>query len=263
MSKKMLTRIITAVCVIAVVSLPIALGGIWMRALEVFIGLIGGYETAKITDGKNHPFLTVLNFAAIAAVGIAPAGYMPVVTSIWAVILFAIILIDQEKNTDFTAYTFIVTMILGMTVRTVDTFYFGEGGLGWRGMLYVLLATFVTDTGAYFFGVFFGKHKMIPKISPNKTWEGSIGGYASALAVSMIYGLLVLKSLPSALIICGSLVLPVVAQIGDLSYSAIKRRFDIKDFGNLLPEHGGVLDRIDSLTFTLAVFNALMILWGI
>ena len=130
-------------------------------------------------------------------------------------------------------------------------------------MLYVCLACFMCDTGAYFFGVSLGKHKMIPEVSPNKTWEGSIGGYVTGLVVSLVYGLLVLKQLPSMLIIAGSVVLPLVAQVGDLSFSSIKRRFEIKDFSNLIPGHGGILDRIDSLVFCLMVFNSLMILFGV
>ena len=108
-----------------------------------------------------------------------------------------------------------------------------------------------------------GKHKMIPHVSPNKTWEGAIGGYLIAAAISTVFGLYVLTTLPSSLVITASLVLPFVAQVGDLSFSSIKRHFQIKDFGNLFPGHGGVLDRVDSIIFCLVVFNGLMILWGI
>lgn len=134
---------------------------------------------------------------------------------------------------------------------------------GWMLMLYIAAACYLCDTGAYFFGVAFGKHKMIPEISPNKTWEGSAGGYFSGLIGSLLVGYFGLKELPFTLILCGSLILPLVAQIGDLAFSSIKRNFKIKDFGNLLPGHGGILDRVDSLIFCLMVFNALMIIWGV
>ena len=262
MPSKMLTRIITAVCVIAVVAFPIALGGMLMRILEIFIAVVGGYEISHMFDEKIHPAMIVMNVLAIGAVGLVPASYMPVVLAVWSAALFAMIIFDESKTADMTAYSFIITVILGLTIRTVDIFYFAENAMGWRAMLYVLLAAFVTDTGAYFFGVFFGKHKMIPRISPNKTWEGSVGGYFSGLIVSFVFGYFMLKELPVTLIGAGSVILPVIAQIGDLSYSAVKRRFGIKDFGNLLPGHGGVLDRIDSMTFCLIMFNALMIMWG-
>jgi phosphatidate cytidylyltransferase len=86
--------------------------------------------------------------------------------------------------------------------------------------------------------------------------------YAASLA-ALIYGLIALKNVPVSFVICGSIVLPLVAQIGDLSFSSIKRRFGIKDFGNFLPGHGGVLDRIDSIVFCLMCFNAMLILWRI
>ena len=79
----------------------------------------------------------------------------------------------------------------------------------------------------------------------------------------MIFGLFIAKSIPNDLVIAGALILPAVAEIGDLAFSAIKRRWNMKDFGSLFPEHGGVLDRIDSLLFCLMVFNFLMIVWGI
>ncbi len=263
MSKKMLTRIITAVCVIAVVFPPIAFGGLLMRALEVFVAVMGGYELSRLFSDHLDVPLTVLNIASVALIGLVGSAYFPAALTLLAVLLFAIVIFDDKRTVKFACLTFTLAVILGMTVRTVDTLYYGERVLGWKAMLYVLLATFVTDTGAYFFGVFFGKHKMIPRISPNKTWEGAVGGYFSGLVVSMIFGLAVLKAVPAAMIICGSILLPVVAQIGDLSYSAIKRHFGIKDFGNLLPGHGGVLDRIDSMTFCLIVFYALMLVWGI
>ena len=128
-------------------------------------------------------------------------------------------------------------------------------------MLYVALATYMCDTGAYFFGVFFGKHKLIPRVSPNKTWEGSIGGYAVGAVISFVFGFFLIKDLPVSLLAVGSLTLPILAQLGDLSFSSVKRHFGIKDFGSLFPGHGGVLDRIDSLIFCLMWFNALLILW--
>ena len=103
---------------------------------------------------------------------------------------------------------------------------------------------------------------MIPEVSPNKTWEGAIGGFATGCIISMIYGFVVLPQMPTALTIAASVLLPVAAQVGDLSFSSIKRKFGIKDFGNLIPEHGGVLDRVDSLLFCLVVFYGLVQIIG-
>jgi phosphatidate cytidylyltransferase len=115
---------------------------------------------------------------------------------------------------------------------------------------------------AYFTGVKYGKHKMIPRISPNKTWEGAFGGYVSGFAVSLVFGLIFLK-IPYYLTIFLSLTIPIVSQLGDLAFSSIKRHFDKKDFGSVFPGHGGVLDRLDSLLFTIIYSYAIFYMFNL
>ena len=121
----------------------------------------------------------------------------------------------------------------------------------------------VTDTFAYFTGRLFGKHKLIPAVSPKKTVEGAIGGAVCCALVAMLYGLLAgvwFGATPNYVMLAISgLVIAVVSQIGDLAMSAIKRQYGIKDYGKLLPGHGGLLDRFDScmaVTIVLALMNA-------
>jgi phosphatidate cytidylyltransferase len=121
----------------------------------------------------------------------------------------------------------------------------GEGA--WL-LLFTMLATSAVDTGAYFAGKALGRHKLAPEVSPGKTWEGSVGGFIAAVVVGVI-GHLVL-GLPLAFALIAGALIGVMAQIGDLSKSKIKREIGIKDFGSLIPGHGGVLDRFDSLLFT-------------
>lgn len=115
---------------------------------------------------------------------------------------------------------------------------------GFQYLLLLALATYGSDTGAYFAGVFFGKHKLIPRLSPKKTVEGSIGGVflGTLLAVSFAgyFGLLKTNSI----LIVACFVLTLTSQIGDLVFSAVKRHFGVKDYSNLLPGHGGILDRL-------------------
>ena len=117
---------------------------------------------------------------------------------------------------------------------------------------YILLAAWGTDTFAYFVGVKFGKHKLT-KISPKKSIEGSIGGTIGAILIALVYTIIVSKYVDlgfSYIFIAKvTLLLSIISQIGDLSASSIKREMDIKDYGNLLPGHGGMLDRIDSIIF--------------
>ena len=131
-------------------------------------------------------------------------------------------------------------------------------------IVYVLIATFMTDTGAYFFGLFFGKRKINERISPKKTYAGFVGGLATSFVFSAGFGI-GLAALGHPLlegfldlnhwyfIVTLSALIPFFSTLGDFVLSSIKRFYEIKDFGNILPGHGGVLDRIDSLLFSLMV----------
>ena len=140
--------------------------------------------------------------------------------------------------------------------------YNGEFGLA---MVFVaLIAAFLTDTGAYFTGYFFGKHKLIPEISPKKTVEGAIGGVAICVISMLVYAWILtffgIKANLLNIVIIG-VIASVISQFGDLSASMIKRGLGIKDYGDIMPGHGGVLDRIDSLLFTApAIYYLNMIL---
>ena len=143
-------------------------------------------------------------------------------------------------------------------------------------LVYVLIGTFMTDAGAYFIGVFFGKHKLNPRISPKKTWEGFFGGIFFSIIFSFGFAFLfavfghplvhgIFDKEHWYLILILSSILPFVSTFGDFVFSSAKRYFDIKDFGNLMPGHGGALDRIDSVIFTMlttAVYISLIQYWG-
>lgn len=126
-------------------------------------------------------------------------------------------------------------------------------------VLYLLIAIFFNDIGAYLTGMLFGKHKMTPRISPKKTWEGFAGGVALSFILSVTFGLVTahcgFPMLPIFTIdkwywiVLISVILPLIGVLGDLSFSAIKRQFGKKDYSNVLGPHGGVLDRIDSTLF--------------
>jgi phosphatidate cytidylyltransferase len=133
----------------------------------------------------------------------------------------------------------------------------GEGA--WL-VLFTLVVTSSVDTGAYLVGKSIGKHKLAPTLSPGKTWEGAVGGFLGALVVGSVLGWLL--RLPLGFALTAAALIGVLAQLGDLSKSAIKREIGIKDFGSLIPGHGGVLDRFDSLLFTAPTVYWLMVLWG-
>lgn len=124
--------------------------------------------------------------------------------------------------------------------------------------VFLILITIITDTFAYFTGYFIGKHKMCPSVSPNKTWEGFFGGLIMGSFVSSSFYLVAFDyngSIIKVLIV--TIILSIIAQLGDMVFSAIKRQYKIKDFGNIMPGHGGVLDRLDSILFVTIAFHIL------
>lgn len=130
-------------------------------------------------------------------------------------------------------------------------------------ILWIFIANFMTDTGAYFVGSYFGKHKLNERLSPKKTIEGALGGWAISFVLSILFGLYFFNGeLSRNFIIVGSLLIPVTAQVGDFFFSSIKRVYKVKDFGSLFPGHGGMLDRIDSLIFSSFVVNIMLLMWG-
>lgn len=132
----------------------------------------------------------------------------------------------------------------------------GEGA--WL-VFFTLVVTASVDTGAYFVGKAIGRHRMAPVLSPKKTWEGSVGGFLSAVLFGAALGYLL--RLPIVFSLVAGAVIGVMAQFGDLAKSAIKREIGIKDFGTLIPGHGGVLDRFDSLLFTAPTLYWLLVFW--
>lgn len=150
------------------------------------------------------------------------------------------------------AGSFLVTFYVVLTFVSIPMIRLGENGAYYY--LLCFIGAWVTDSFAYFTGFFFGKHKLIPEISPKKTVEGAVGGTVFCVAAFLLFGLIVgnlTGSTPNYLVL-GLLGLfdAVFAQIGDLFASFVKREYDVKDYGNLFPGHGGVMDRFDSIAAT-------------
>lgn len=123
-------------------------------------------------------------------------------------------------------------------------------------MIYLFLITTMTDTFAFVTGKLIGKHRCTPTISPNKTWEGVIGGTVLGTFISFAFFETVIEtSMPLYFSLGMTILLSIIGQIGDLVFSAMKRNFKIKDFSNFMPGHGGILDRFDSIFFVTLAFT--------
>ena len=128
--------------------------------------------------------------------------------------------------------------------------------------LLIFISAWISDTGAYFTGVLFGKHKLIPDVSPKKTVEGAIGGLVFCVAAFILFGV-IMQNLydltPNYIILgCLGLVMSVVSMCGDLVASLVKRQYDLKDYSKLIPGHGGIMDRFDSIIATASVLYVLL-----
>jgi phosphatidate cytidylyltransferase len=155
-----------------------------------------------------------------------------------------------SKKAPFLAGLFIMLPMVSLT----NTLHFGK----WRILLAILLiVNFGMDTGAWFFGKNFGKHKLWEKVSPNKTIEGLIGGmFTSGILGTLAWAFWLQK--PELLLFALFCLLGVLSQLGDLIQSKIKRQFKIKDSSSLIPGHGGVYDRIDSLLYSAPFFAVVL-----
>ena len=254
-------RIITAICLL-IVALPcVILGGYFFKGLVGVVLALSVYEMLHIcTRPKiklyiyplvflffSYGFLFDQNDLFLASYGIL----------LYLVVLFAAKIFDETLTIERTSYIFTMGVLICAGLHALMSL---RDVYGFQYLLLLALATYGSDTGAYFAGVFFGKHKLIPRLSPKKTVEGSIGGVflGTLLAVSFAgyFGLLKTNSI----LIVACFVLTLTSQIGDLVFSAVKRHFGVKDYSNLLPGHGGILDRIDSILFNALVLSFFLVM---
>ncbi|WP_243354324.1 phosphatidate cytidylyltransferase [Bacillus litorisediminis] len=164
------------------------------------------------------------------------------------VLLFLTYTVLTKNKVTFDDVSFCILSTLYVGIGFFYLIQTREAGLDF--ILYSLFIIWTTDSGAYFIGKAFGKRKLWPEISPNKTVEGSIGGVICAVVTAVVFYFVYPEITDNLLVfIIGTIVLSVFGQIGDLVESAFKRYYNVKDSGDILPGHGGILDRFDSLLF--------------
>lgn len=260
----MKTRIITAIIAAALFIPIVIVGGIPFTVLVYLIASIGLFELLRM---KKISITSVPGIASLLFLWVLlfPERYIELLNDINI----------SKVGTVFLAALFFLTY----TVMTKNRFTFDDVGfsivailyvgvgfyvfietrqLGLEYILFAMFLVWATDSGAYFIGRAFGKKKLWPEISPNKTVEGFFGGIFSALLVGIIFQA-VTNFTPSYLhLIIMTIFVSVFGQIGDLVESALKRHYHVKDSGTILPGHGGILDRFDSLLFVLPILYFLL-----
>ena len=261
----MLKRIVVALVALPFFFLAVYFTPAW--ALPAALGLASGlatYEMLHNTGLVKH--LVLLTAAILLSVLYVPLTFylkLPLVALVIpaAVVFFVIALASREKIKSAEIFgSFFTVIFIPMAFCSIARIRAMEDGLSL--VILPFIAAWITDTCAYFAGRAFGRHKLAPVISPKKTIEGSIGGVLGCVAVMLAYNAVagaiwgVSYHLPllSVIAVAGS----ILSQVGDLAMSYIKREFGIKDYGTIMPGHGGILDRFDSVLFTAPLIELLL-----
>ena len=253
----MKTRVITAIVALAIFLPILYVGGIWIQVAASVLAVIAAAEVVLMRKTLLVDFGAILTMVG-ALVMTLPVG-------LWDAIQAPVVLHRSSL-----LYIFVILMLLH-TVIAKNKFSFEDAGVFTLTMMYVgmgfgmmvaarnagldtlmfpFLIVWLTDSGAYMIGRKLGKHKLT-KISPNKTWEGSIGGTVVAVIAAAVYTYFFPQAYSWPVMIIISIVLSVAGQFGDLIESGLKRFYKVKDSGNVLPGHGGILDRFDSMLIVL------------
>ncbi|SIO12349.1 phosphatidate cytidylyltransferase [Carnobacterium alterfunditum] len=251
-------RIITAIIGL-ILFVPVVYMGSWI--LELVVAVLGIIALFELFRMKGNKIFTVEGIISIIALlGLLLPQY-------------AAMILPEYMDTQMILYLFVL-LLLVCTVFSKNNFTFDDVavsvlgimyiGFGFRFLLltrysgldlllFVLFVVWATDIGAYLIGRKLGKHKLAPSISPNKTIEGAVGGVVMAMIVAFIYLTYYPQNYNIGWMLALTFILSIAGQLGDLVESAFKRYYGVKDSGNLLPGHGGILDRFDSLLFVLPV----------
>ena len=252
-------RVITAVVFVPIVFACVYFGNWALTGLAAFLAAVGIFEyTRAVNKRLEHPINYVLAvLCALFIVGVMKWHYEYAMAALLAVLIIVFIAeifapYHDVKRPIATVFGMVyIPLIFGL----FQAFEAIPNGKVYIWMIFVI--AFLTDTFAYFVGRFLGRHKLAPAISPKKTIEGSIGGIVFAVAGMIAYGVVMEQvfhlSLPIVTLIIVGVLGSVAGQCGDLAASMIKRHCDVKDFGKILPGHGGVLDRFDSILFVLPI----------
>ena len=246
------TRLISAIVAIPIVIGAVYLGGVWFAVGAGLVALIAGWEFGQMM--KAGGYQTAPLFTLVLIVVLMYTSYQPW-PALLSFALTAILLISLAWQLFQTAphptATWALTLAGGLYIGWGLGHLVAQRPDGQAWVWLALLATWGADTLAYFVGRAIGQHKLWPRHSPKKTWEGLIGsifgGIAGALLVAFFFGL----NWGVALVI--GAIIPIAGLFGDLSISMMKREVGVKDSSNLFPGHGGFLDRIDSLLFVSMV----------
>ena len=258
----MTKRLISAIIAL-IIGIPIILnGGLVYNLFITLLSLIGLYEFLKVKQSKKAiPLaIAILSFLVLFSLIltnitnydlILKIDYRVIIGLFLAFLIPIVLYHDNKKYSINDAFYFIGSIFfLGISFSLMIMIR----DYSLKLTIYLLLIATMTDTFAYITGLLIGKHKLLESISPKKTIEGMIGGTILGVFIPVVYYNTVTSDVSIFYLILMTFFLSIVGQLGDIVFSAIKRYYGVKDFSNIMPGHGGVLDRLDSIIFVLLSF---------
>ena len=250
----MKNRILPAIGIVLVSAAAIYFGGAFLNVVVLFIIAVSCYEFCAIRTNRFNIMLIIIMILFILAMFSISSRQIGIMI-FYIILLFLFAIVTPEITTDDIASCFLMSVIIAFAMQSVIKLSLSNKII----IGYIVIAAFLTDAGAYILGSMFGKHKLIPRISPKKSVEGAIGGYIVGFITSFLFAYAFnFFGQGMSIYLFFSATLPIVSQIGDLSFSMIKRTYGVKDFGSILLGHGGILDRCDSLFFCLIFYVSVM-----
>lgn len=254
----MKTRVISSIIALPILLVPLIYGGKILVLILFLVSLIGLFEFYRAYRVGIQ--LKIVGYCATLAYYLLLVFDKSTYLQEFYGIFFLILLISyvffypkkdlKDIMTVFIGFFYVVYLLSHILLVRSNEVY------GAWSIWLIFIVAFGSDTSAYFVGVNFGKHRLAEKLSPKKSIEGSIGGIVGAIILCVIYGIILLnlgELSDSVILLIFALiggVGSILSQIGDLAASAMKRQNNIKDFGTIMPGHGGILDRLDSIIFT-------------
>lgn len=255
-------RIITAIIAGALFLAVIIIGGLPFTLLVFALATVAMSELLKMKQMNLASPIGLLSLVLMWIL-LVPQSYLQwlhldklEIFVLLIIVLLALTVLTKNRFTfDQAGFIILSSVYIGFGFHFFMYTRFLEQGLSL--LFFILILVWATDSGAYFAGRKFGKNKLWPDISPNKTIEGAIGGVALAFLVGIVYTLFIPLFTSIVITLVFITVVSVSGQIGDLVESALKRHYSVKDSGQVLPGHGGILDRFDSLIYVMPILYLL------
>lgn len=256
----MKTRVISAIFILAVFIPFMILGGTPFASFMLVLGLLGLWELLKLKRGeKELPFIIevlaylMVSFLILSNYDSKDLSFVMdyrVLSFLVFAFIMPIVIVDEDKKYNLSDAFFMIGSILFIGLSFNLMILVRNYSL--MALVYFFVITVITDTFAFITGSLVGRHKLAEKISPKKTVEGLVGGTIMGTFVAMVFYLTVVNpAIDFFALLIITLTLSLIGQLGDLVFSAIKRHYKVKDYSNLIPGHGGILDRFDSIIFVI------------